>query len=327
MEHRALGQQGLEVAALGLGCMGMTFAYSGADDAESRATIRAAVAAGLTMFDTADIYGPYTNEELVGEVLEPIRGQVVIATKFGNVQLPDGTRKIDGSPEHVRRACDGSLRRLRTDVIDLYYLHRLDRAVPIEETVGAMSELVAAGKVRYLGLSEVGAKTIRRAHSVHPISAVQSEYSLWTRDVEAEALATLRELGIGFVAYSPLGRGFLTGAIREREELAQDDSRRNHPRFSEGNFEHNLPLLDAVEAIANRLDATLSQVALAWVLAQGDDIAPIPGTTKRRHLDENLAALDITLSREDLDELRGLFAAYDVAGDRYPAPMMVQLDT
>jgi aryl-alcohol dehydrogenase-like predicted oxidoreductase len=327
MNLRRLGRQGLEVAEVGLGCMGMTFAYSGADDEESRATIRHAVASGVTMFDTADSYGPHTNEELLGEVLKPVRDDVVIATKFGNVILPDGTRTIDGSPEHVHRACDGSLRRLQSDVIDLYYQHRVDTRVPIEETVGAMAELVAAGKVRYLGLSEAAAETIRRAHAVHPIAAVQTEYSLWTRDVEPRVLPTVRELGIGFVAYSPLGRGFLTGAIRAREALADDDTRRHQPRFADGNLEHNLALLATVEGIAGRVGATPSQVALAWVLAQGDDVVPIPGTTRRRHLDENLAAADVTLSEAELDELRGLLDAFDVAGDRYPAPMMAHLET
>jgi aryl-alcohol dehydrogenase-like predicted oxidoreductase len=327
MDRRTLGAQGLEVGTIGLGCMGMTFAYSGADEAESRATIRRAVELGVTLFDTADIYGPYTNEELVGDTLRPVRDDVVIATKFGNVQLPDGTRRIDGSPEHVRRACEASLRRLGTDVIDLYYQHRVDPSVPIEETVGAMAELQAAGAVRYLGLSEASASTIRRAHAVHPISAVQSEYSLWTRDLEPEVLPTLRELGIGLVAYSPLGRGFLTGAIRQRDALAEDDTRRRHPRFADGNLEHNLALLEQVEAIADRVDATPSQVALAWVLAQGDDIVPIPGTTKRSHLEHNLEVLDVALSDTDVLELRELLTRCDVAGDRYPAAMMAQLDT
>ncbi|MGH3666436.1 MAG: aldo/keto reductase [Egibacteraceae bacterium] len=327
MDRRTLGRQGLEVGGVGLGCMGMTFAYRGADDAESRATIRQAVESGVTLFDTADIYGPDTNEELVGDALQPVRDEVVIATKFGNVRLPDGIRTIDGSPEHVHRACNGSLSRLGTDLIDLYYQHRVDPKVPIEETVGAMSELVTAGKVRYLGLSEAGAETIRRAHAVHPITAVQTEYSLWTRDVEPQVLPTLHELGIGFVAYSPLGRGFLTGSIRDQEALAEDDSRRRQPRFADGNLSHNLVLLEALEAIAARVGATTSQVALAWVLAQGEDIVPIPGTTKRRHLEENLKAFDVTLSDADLEELRGLLDAHDVAGDRYPASMMAHLQT
>jgi aryl-alcohol dehydrogenase-like predicted oxidoreductase len=327
VERRALGREGLEVGALGLGCMGMSFAYSGAEDAESRATIRRAVDAGVTLFDTADIYGPHTNEELVGAALRPVRADVVIATKFGNRILPDGTRTIDGSPEYVREACDASLARLGVDVIDLYYQHRVDRDVPIEETVGALGELVAAGKVRYLGLSEAGAETIRRAHAVHPISAVQTEHSLWTRDAERTVLAVLRELGIGFVAYSPLGRGFLTGAIRDRAALAENDTRRNHPRFADGNLEHNLALLDAVEAIAARVGATLPQVALAWVLAQGDDVVPIPGPTNRRHLEENLGALAVEITADELERLRALLDAHDVAGERYPAPMMASLET
>jgi aryl-alcohol dehydrogenase-like predicted oxidoreductase len=327
MEQRALGGQGLETSAVGLGCMGMTFAYSGADEAESRATLRAAVDAGITLFDTADMYGPETNELLVGEALGPVRSQVVIATKFGQVQRPDGTRGIDGSPAYVHKACDASLQRLGIDVIDLYYQHRVDPDVPIEETVGAMGELVAAGKVRYLGLSEAGADTIRRAHGVHPLTAVQTEYSLWTRDVEAQVLPTLRELGIGLVAYSPLGRGFLTGAIRTREALAEDDSRRSWPRFAEGNLEHNLELLEVLEAIAVRVGGRPSQVALAWVLAQGEDIVPIFGTSKRSHLEENLVALGITLSDTELEELRDLLRHHDVAGERYPSQMMAKLET
>jgi aryl-alcohol dehydrogenase-like predicted oxidoreductase len=327
MEQGALGGSGLHVSAVGLGCMGMSYAYSGADEDESRATLLAAVDAGITLFDTADAYGPHTNEVLVGETLRPVRSEVLLATKFGNVQLPDGTRKIDGSPAYVHRACDASLRRLGTDVIDLYYQHRVDPAVPIEETVGAMSELVAAGKVRYLGLSEAGAETIRRAHAVHPISAVQTEYSLWTRDVEERVLPTLRELGIGLVAYSPLGRGFLAGAIRTREALAEDDSRRRWPRFANGNLEHNLALLEVLEEIAARAEASPSQIALAWVLAQGEDIVPIFGTSKRRHLQENLAALGIALSSRDLAVLRELLGHHDVAGDRYPAGMMAHLET
>ena len=327
MEQRALGGQGLTVSEVGLGCMGMSFAYSGAVEEESRATILAAVDVGVSMFDTADMYGPHTNELLVGEVLRPVRAEVAIATKFGQVTLPDGTRGLDGSPAYVHEACDASLQRLGVDVIDLYYQHRVDPNVPIEETVGAMSELVAAGKVRHLGLSEAGAATIRRAHAVHPISAVQTEYSLWTRDVEPAVLPTLRELGIGLVAYSPLGRGFLTGAIRTREALAEDDSRRNWPRFADGNLEHNLALLEVLEAVAARVDATPSQVALAWVLAQGEDIVPIFGTSKREHLRENLRALDVGLSDADLVELRDLMREHDVAGERYPAPMMEKLET
>lgn len=327
MEQRALGQGGLRVGALGLGCMGMTFSYAGADEAECQATIQQAVEAGVSMLDTADSYGPHTNEDLVGRAVRPFRDEVVIATKFGNVRLPDGTRTVDGTPAHVHGACDASLTRLGVDVIDLYYQHRVDPGVPIEETVGAMSELVAAGKVRHLGLSEAGAGTIRRAHQVHPITAVQTEYSLWTRNVEPQVLPTLRELGIGLVAYSPLGRGFLTGTIRGREALAEGDSRLRQPRFAEGNLEHNLVLLQEVEAVAARLDASPTQVALSWVLAQGENIVPIPGTTKRRHLKENLRALDVRLPADDVDALRRLLDVHDVAGDRYPLEMMTHLET
>jgi aryl-alcohol dehydrogenase-like predicted oxidoreductase len=355
VEHRNVGQQGLVVGAIGLGCMGMSFAYRGADERESRATIEHAVEAGVTLFDTADIYGPGTNEELVGSALAAVREQVVVATKFGQVRHPDGSRGLDSSPAYVHRACDASLRRLGMDHIDLYYQHRVDPQVPIEETVGAMGELVDAGKVRHLGLSEAGAETIRRAHATHPITAVQTEYSLWTRDVEGQGegerqraggrapnsegerqraggrgsavLPTLRELGIGLVAYSPLGRGFLTGAIRARSALAEDDGRRRHPRFAEDNLAHNLGLLTAVESVAERLGVRPAQVALAWVLAQGTDIVAIPGTTRRTHLDENLAALHVDLGADELDELRQLPEAHAVAGDRYPAGAMTKLDT
>ena len=325
MDTRTLGNA-LDVAPLGLGCMGMTFAYGTADATEAKATLLAAVDAGVTLFDTADMYGPYTNEQLVGAALQPVRDRVLIATKFGNRTWPDGTRTIDGTPAYVRAACDDSLERLGIDVIDLYYQHRVDTSVPIEETVGAMAELVDAGKVRYLGLSEAAADTIRRAHATHPVTAVQSEYSLWTRDVERGVLPAVRELGIGFVAYSPLGRGFLTGTIRDREALADNDSRRRHPRFSEGNLEQNLALLEALEAIAERVNATSAQVALAWVLAQGQDIVAIPGTTKRDHLTQNLQAATLTLSPEDLDALDEAMAVHAVAGDRYPAAMMEHVE-
>lgn len=325
MQQRTLGND-LQVAAVGLGCMGMTFAYGSADESEARATLLAAVEGGVTMFDTADMYGPYTNELLVGSTLEPVRDQVVIATKFGNRTLPDGTRTIDGTPEYVRNACEASLQRLGVDVIDLYYQHRVDTSVPIEETVGAMAELVAAGKVRFLGLSEAAADTIRRAHAVHAITAVQTEYSLWTRDVEAAVLPTVRELGIGFVAYSPLGRGFLAGAIRSRDALAENDSRRRHPRFAEDNLRHNLALLDSLETVAADVAATPAQVALAWVLAQGDDIVTIPGTTKRAHLRQNLDAATLQLPGEALAALRAAATSHDVAGERYPEPMMRHLD-
>jgi len=326
MEQRTLGEQGLTVGALGLGCMGMSWAYGDADPQECRATIDHAREAGVTMFDTADVYGPYTNEEFVGPELQKVRDEVIIATKFGNVIREDGTRTIDGSPQYVHQACDASLRRLGVDVIDLYYQHRVDPKVPIEETVGAMSELVTAGKVRCLGLSEAGADTIRRAHSVHPITALQSEYSLWTRDLERSVLPVLRELGIGLVAYSPLGRGFLTGVIRDRDALSDNDFRRGSPRFADENLQKNLGLLERVEAISERVGATPSQVSLAWVLAQGNDVVPIPGTTKRSHFDENLAALDVKLSSEDLDELTALLDSHDVAGTRYPEHMMGNLE-
>ena len=325
MDTRTLGDA-LDVAPLGLGCMGMTFAYGTADATEARATLLAAVDEGVTLFDTADMYGPYTNEQLVGATLQPVRDRVVIATKFGNRTWPDGTRTIDGTPAYVRSACDDSLDRLGVDVIDLYYQHRVDTSVPIEETVGAMAELVDAGKVRFLGLSEAAADTIRRAHATHPITAVQSEYSLWTRNVEGGVLPAVRELGIGFVAYSPLGRGFLTGTIRDRQALADNDARRRHPRFSKGNLEQNLALLKALEAIAGRVNTTPAQVALAWVLAQGRDIVAIPGTTKRDHLVQNLKAATLTLSPEDLDALDEAMAVHAVAGDRYPAAMMEHVE-
>ena len=306
--------------------MGMTTAYGGRDESEARATLLAAVDAGVTLFDTADVYGPHTNELLVGPTLQPVRERVTIATKFGNRVLPDGSRTIDGRPEYVHEACDASLQRLGVDVIDLYYQHRVDPDVPIEETVGAMGELVAAGKVRFLGLSEAAAETIRRAHATHPIAAVQSEYSLWSRDVEQSVLPTVRELGIGFVAYSPLGRGFLTGTVRDRDALADDDVRRSHPRFAAGNLEHNLALLATLEEVAARMEATPSQVALAWVLAQGDDIVTIPGTTKRDHLVANLAAADLEISTDDLERLRQLLDGHDVKGTRYPEHMMANLE-
>jgi aryl-alcohol dehydrogenase-like predicted oxidoreductase len=327
MEDRVLGRDGLRVSALGLGCMGMTFAYAGADEDESRATIREAVESGVTFFDTADVYGPHTNEVLVGEELRPVREQVVIATKFGNVMAPDGTRRIDGSPAYVQQACEASLRRLGVAKIDLYFQHRVDPDTPIEETVGAMAELVAAGKVRAIGLSEASADTVRRAHAVHPVAAVQTEYSLWTRDVEREVLPTLRELGIGLVAYSPLGRGFLTGLIRSRDAIADGDTRRRFPRFAEGNFERNLALLEGLEAVAGRAGIPLAQLSLAWVLAQGDDVVPIPGTTKRAHLRENLGALDVHLTRGDAEDMRRLVESHDVAGARYPDEMMGAIHT
>ena len=319
MKTRRLGTQGLESSELGLGCMGMSEFYGPASDEESIATIHRAVELGVTMFDTADMYGPFTNEELVGRALRDVRDDVVIATKFGNVRDPKkpGARRIEGSPAYVHQACDASLRRLGIDTIDLYYQHRVDPKTPIEETVGAMAELVQAGKVRYLGLSEAAPDTIRRANAVHPISAIQSEYSLWTRDPEGDVLKLCRELGIGFVAYSPLGRGFLTGKIKRVDDLANDDFRRSNPRFMGQNFQRNLDLVDRVESIARRKGCTPAQLALAWVLAQGNDIVPIPGTKHRARLEENIAAVGIELSADDLRELERAAPRGAAAGDRY----------
>src|ERR1700681_737569 len=288
MEKRKLGVQGLEVSELGLGSMGMSQFYGPRDDKESVATLERAVEIGITFFDTADVYGAGHNEQLVGKALKKYRDRVIIATKFGNQILADGKRAICGTPEYVRSSCDASLKRLGIDRIDLYYQHRVDKKVPIEDTVGAMAELVKAGKVRYLGLSEASPKTIRRAHKVHPISALQTEYSLWSRDPEDEILATVRELGIGFVPYSPLGRGFLTGQFKRFEDLAADDYRRSSPRFQGENFQRNLDLVKKVEEIAREKRCQLSQLALAWVLAQSNDIVPIPGTKRRKYLEENV---------------------------------------
>jgi aryl-alcohol dehydrogenase-like predicted oxidoreductase len=324
MEHRTLGT--LQTSAIGLGCMGMSFAYSGADDRRSLETIDRAIERGITLFDTADVYGPETNERLVGPALARRRGDVVLATKFGSRSLEIEGRAPDGRPEYVGRACDASLRRLSTDYIDLYYQHRVDPQVPIEETVGAMAELVTAGKVRHLGLSEAAPETIRRAHAIHPITAVQSEYSLWTRDVEDQVLPTLRELRIGLVAYSPLGRGFLTGAIRRPTDLAEDDWRRHNPRFQGDNFERNLELVAAIETLAQRKRITPAQLALAWVLAQGDDIVPIPGTTRPQRVEENVAALDVELTDDDLARLDEIAPVGAAAGTRYPAQAMDMLN-
>jgi aryl-alcohol dehydrogenase-like predicted oxidoreductase len=315
MDQRSLG--GLEVSAIGLGCMGMSEFYGATDDAESTGVIRRALDLGCTFLDTADMYGPFTNEQLVGRAIAGRRDEVVLATKFGNERREDGSWVgINGSPGYVRAACDASLQRLGVDHIDLYYQHRVDTTVPIEETVGAMAELIAAGKVRHLGLSEASAATIRKAAAVHPIAALQSEYSLWTREVEGEVLPTVRELGIGFVAYSPLGRGFLTGAYRSVADLPEGDTRAaRFPRFSEENFERNLALVDRVVELAARKGCTPGQLAIAWTLAQGSDVVPIPGTKRLRYLEENLAAAAVTLDADDLAWIDANIGA--AAGDRY----------
>ena len=322
MERRLLGGQGLDVSAMGLGCMGMSFAYgSGQEEAGARTIVRA-LDLGITFFDTADIYGPETNERLVGRTIAARRDEVQLATKFGAYSLTQPGRAPDGRPDYVRTAVDASLGRLGLDHIDLYYQHRVDPLVPIEDTVGAMAELVAQGKVRYLGLSEAGAATIRRAHAVHPITALQSEYSLWTRDAEPQVLPVLRELGIGFVPYSPLGRGFLTGAIRSRDDLAEDDWRRENPRFSQENFATNLELVDKVREMAARREVTPAQLALAWVLGAGPDVVPIPGTTNPQRLEENVGALSIVLTGDERAELDVIAPPGIAAGERYTPAMM-----
>lgn len=318
MKSVALGSQGLEVSRIGLGCMGMSTAYGPADDVESTTTLHRALDLGVSFLDTADMYGWGHNEELLEGVVRPRRDEVQLATKFGNVIDDEGNRSIDGSPEHVRRACDASLKRLGVDVIDLYYQHRVDPDVAIEETVGAMSELVEAGKVRYLGLSEAAGETIERAHAVHPISALQSEYSLWTRDIESDVLPTCRSLGIGFVPYSPLGRGFLTGAITSTGDLAEGDWRRRHPRFQEGNIERNRELVARIEELAAAKGVSTSELALAWVMAQGEDVVPIPGTRRVKNLESNVRATDVELGDEDLSALDEAAPPGAAAGSRYP---------
>jgi aryl-alcohol dehydrogenase-like predicted oxidoreductase len=314
---RTLGS-GLRVSAIGLGCMGMSEFYGSADEEEAKAVIGRALELGVTFFDTADMYGPFTNERLVGAALAPHRDEVVIATKFGNVRGGNGERLgVRGDPEYVREACEASLQRLGVDHIDLYYQHRVDPEVPIEETVGAMAELVEQGKVRHLGLSEAAPETIRRAHATHPITALQTEYSLWSREPEEEILPTVRELGIGFIPYSPLGRGFLTGRFRRPEDLPPDDFRRHNPRFEGENFERNLDLVTRVQEIAAEKDATPGQLALAWVLAQGDELAPIPGTKRIRYLEENVDAAAIELSEDDLRRIDEAAPRGSAAGDRY----------
>jgi len=318
--NRPLGSQGLTVSAQGLGCMGMSEFYGPGDEQESLATIHRAVELGVTFLDTADVYGPFTNEELVGRAIAGRRDEVVLATKFGIVRDPDDFRRrsVNGRPEYVRSCCDASLTRLGVDHIDLYYQHRVDTTVPIEDTVGAMGELVNAGKVRFLGLSEAGPETIGRAHTTHPITAIQNEWSLWSRDLEAEVVPVARDLGIGIVAYSPLGRGFLTGQIKSPDDFEEGDFRRTQPRFQGENFDRNLELVEAVRAMADDKGITAGQLALAWVHAQGDDVVPIPGTKRRRYLEENAAAAEIQLGAEDKARLDEILPPGAAAGDRYP---------
>ncbi|MBF0278594.1 MAG: aldo/keto reductase [SAR324 cluster bacterium] len=322
MKKRKLGNQGFEVSAIGLGCMGMSVAYGTHDDNESIATIQHALDIGVNSINTADMYGMGHNEELIGRAIHGRRHDVLLTTKFGNKRTPEGKPTVDGRPEYVIEACEASLKRLKTDYIDLYCQHRVDSTVPIEETVGAMVKLLEQGKVRYIGLSEAGAETIRRAHAVHPMTALETEYSLWSRDAEAEILPTCRELGIGYVAYSPLGRGFLSGTIRKTDDLIEEDRRRAHPRFNQENLEKNINLLSPLEQIAEERGVKPAQIALAWVLSQGQEIVPIPGTKRQSYLDQNAEAVEIVLSNEEIDQLKQSFPVGITSGTRYPEPQM-----